>query len=112
MNFASLFYTIGPDRVARRVGSLDEYADWRIASGPDACRVASDMIGKMYVSTIFLGFDHRHVGKGPPLLFETMTFDKDGKPMEQWRCSTWEEAEAQHAEAKAALQHSHLRVVK
>lgn len=60
-------------------------------------RVASDTIGESRVSTVFLGLDHSF-GTGKPLLFETMIF---GGPLdrEQWRCSTWEEAEAQHAEA-------------
>ena len=47
------------------------------------------------VSTVFLGLDHNFLDEGPPILFETMVF---GGPIdgEQWRCSTWEEAEAQH----------------
>jgi len=46
------------------------------------------------VSTVFLGLDHSF-GDGPPQLFETMVFrgeDEEGCE----RCSTWEEAEAQH----------------
>jgi len=62
-------------------------------------RVAKIDFGDMRVSTVFLGFD-RSFGQGPPLLFETMIF---GGPFDQdkyqERCSTWEEAEAQHAEA-------------
>lgn len=47
------------------------------------------------VSTVFLGLDHSW-GDGPPLLFETMEFGgpRDG---DCDRCSTWDEAEAQHA---------------
>jgi hypothetical protein len=48
------------------------------------------------VSTVFLGLDHQW-GKGPPLLFETMVF-RDGEAGDCYRCSTWLEAEAQHAE--------------
>ena len=61
--------------------------------------VAKTDFGDLRVSTVFLGFD-RSFGRGPPLLFETMifggSFDQDKY---QERCSTWEEAEAQHAEA-------------
>lgn len=63
----------------------------------DANRVAVDTIGAYTVSTVFLGIDHALDG-GPPLLFETLVFgsglrfDPDGG-----RCSTWEEAERQHA---------------
>lgn len=32
------------------------------------------------VSTVFLGLDHRHVGTGPPILWETMVF---GGPLDQ-----------------------------
>lgn len=30
-----------------------------------------------WVSTVFLGIDHRWVGKGPPVVFETMTFTRE-----------------------------------
>ena len=58
-------------------------------------KVAKDTVGESRISTVFLGMNHQW-GKGPPLLFETMVFDGplDG---EQERCSTWEQAEAQHA---------------
>ena len=57
--------------------------------------VKQEDVGDAHVSTVFLGIDHRH-RDGPPLLFETMVF---GGPLdgEQERCSTWEQAEAQHA---------------
>jgi hypothetical protein len=51
---------------------------------------------KVLVSTVFLGLDHRFVGDGPPLLFETMVF-RDGDGDEQMRYATWAEAEAGHA---------------
>lgn len=50
------------------------------------------------VSTVFLGLDHRYLGDGPPLLFETMIFGGNHDQY-QSRCSTWEEAEAMHAKA-------------
>ena len=61
--------------------------------------VAKTDFGDVQVSTVFVGLD-RSFGDGPPLLFETMIF---GGPFDrdkyQERCSTWEEAEAQHAKA-------------
>ncbi len=59
-------------------------------------RVALDRIGTARVSTVFVGVDHR-LWAPPPLLFETMVF---GGLLddEQVRYSTWEEAEAGHAE--------------
>ena len=61
--------------------------------------VAKTDFGDMRVSTVFLGFD-RSFGQGPPLLFETMIFGgRFDQDKYQERCSTWEEAEAQHAGA-------------
>lgn len=58
---------------------------------------STDVTEGVRVSTVFLGMDHAF-GGGPPLLFETMIF---GGPHahDQWRYSTWEEAEKGHAEA-------------
>jgi hypothetical protein len=58
------------------------------------------------VSTIFLGLDHRHLGDGPPILFETMVFggplDGDGG-----RYSSYDDAEVGHrmmvAKVRAAM---------
>lgn len=55
------------------------------------------------VSTIFLGLDHQF-GQGPPLLFETMVFS-DGESADCYRCSTWLEAEAQHARVLEEILH-------
>jgi hypothetical protein len=47
------------------------------------------------ISTVFLGLDHGW-GDGPPVLYETMVF---GLYIEdQWRYSTWKEAEEGHDE--------------
>lgn len=37
--------------------------------------VGQDRVGRYLVSTVFLGVDHRFIGGGPPLVFETMVFD-------------------------------------
>lgn len=41
-------------------------------------RVADDRTAHVRVSTVFLGINHRFIGDGPPLLFETMGFARDG----------------------------------
>ena len=47
------------------------------------------------VSTVFIGLDHRHGGKGPPLLFESKTFvDGEGRDCERY--SSWDDAETGH----------------
>ena len=56
----------------------------------------------LFVSTIFLGLDHNFLGKGKPVLFETMVFAHKkkratfGKGLDQVRYCTWAEAEAGH----------------
>jgi hypothetical protein len=87
--------------------------------------VAQTEVGASLISTVFLGIDHQygagmggyhrkgHKGTmapahtdlrstaGPPILFETMIFtDGDGGGFTR-RCSTWPEAEKQHAEVVA-----------
>src|SRR5262245_3745794 len=42
----------------------------------DYHRVGSTDIGPYWVSTVWLGFDHRFSGQGPPIIFETMVFPK------------------------------------
>lgn len=61
-------------------------------------------IGKLKVSTVFLGLDHQF-GDGSPLLFETMVFGgkMDG---EMDRYSTWEEAESGHKKMVALVKKS------
>jgi hypothetical protein len=61
-----------------------------------------------WVSTIFLGLDHSW-GKGPPILFETMVFERGAEirefggklfpareSVDQWRYASWDDAEAGH----------------
>lgn len=47
------------------------------------------------VSTVFIGIDHRYIGKGPPILFETMIF---GGPLDhyQWRYTSYDDAMTGH----------------
>mgnify|MGYP001573561839 CR=1 FL=1 len=58
-------------------------------------RVANDFIGKVQISTVFLGLDHNFSMRGEPLLFETMIFGGK-RDNEQWRWHTWKEAEVGH----------------
>jgi hypothetical protein len=66
----------------------------------DNRRVAQDHIGKVRISTVFLGLDHNMRASGDPILFETMIF---GGPLDhqQWRYCTYSDAERGHAEAVA-----------
>ena len=64
-------------------------------------QVAKTAIGDVKVSTVFLGLDHSF-GGGKPLLFETMIFG-GAHDEYQTRCSTWDEADAQHQAAVALV---------
>jgi hypothetical protein len=71
-----------------------EYYDAFEKGGNDR-RVAFDNIGKVDISTVFLGLDHSFTG-GTPVLFETLVF---GGPNDGYmeRYCTWDEALAGHA---------------
>lgn len=74
-----------------------DMAAWgEIMRDGEARRVARTVVGSATVSTVFIGMDHSF-GKGPPMLFETMVF---GGALDDTcqRCTTWEQAEAMHAD--------------
>lgn len=79
--------------------SLEEWARWFEKSDR---HVATDQVGDQFVSTVFLGLDHSF-DHGPPLLFETMILGGKNDQYQE-RCSTWDEAEKQHATALALAQ--------
>lgn len=62
--------------------------------------VCKEYVNDKLISTVWLGLDHNHVD-GPPLLFETMIFNKVGGYRDIYcnRYSTWEEAEEGHKKA-------------
>lgn len=74
---------------------------WARSLQSEGRRIGADVItDKCHVSTVFLGFDHNHYGHGDPILFETMIF---GGPLDgdQWRYTTYADAERGHQEAVA-----------
>ena len=78
--------------------SLDEWARWFELADR---HIGNDMIGKVQVSTVFLGLDH-NLGTGKPLLFETMIFGGK-RDEEQYRYSTYAQAERGHKKIVAEL---------
>ena len=79
----------------REVVPSTDLMDWARWFETADRHVALDTVNGVRVSTVFLGIDHDFTFEGPPLLFETMTFDGPEEICE--RCSTWDEAVAQHA---------------
>jgi len=68
--------------------------------------VKQDRIGKYFVSTVWLGINHRFMRGGPPLIFETMVFVDDEKdPLNEYqeRYSTEEEAVNGHEDTIAIV---------
>jgi len=63
--------------------------------------VAETHIGTTRISTVFLGLNHQR-GSGPPLIFETVIFGGKLNGYQR-RCSTWDEAEAQHQDGVRAV---------
>jgi len=59
-------------------------------------RVDETFVGEYRVSTVFLGFDHSYGELGPPILFETMVFNKNKDDLECERYCTYTEAEHGH----------------
>jgi hypothetical protein len=79
------FWLQNADRIVAQTGYREaKSADWRDSVHPG-----------VFVSTVFLGFDHRIWGDGPPDVFETMVF---GGPLDQKkeRYGSWKAAEAGH----------------
>lgn len=93
------------------VRQVDDVLTWARQFKFDKRRVAFTDLGWATVSTVFLGVDHRHFGEGPPVLFETMVFGnpKTGETFPEEldglmnRYTTWDEAEAGHAEIVAEV---------
>lgn len=69
----------------------------------DPTRISSDHVGDAWVSTVWLGLNHRY-DDGPPLIFETMVFPT-GSFSEQYcrRYATKEQARAGHEAVVKAL---------
>ena len=77
-----------------------EWAEW-FETADRRVAATSCWLGLVWVSTVFLGLDHsfaraRGEQDTPPLLFESMAFWGREGGWDCARCSTWQQAEAQH----------------
>jgi hypothetical protein len=82
-------------RTPKRVDDWTRWSRWMRKADRYVRRT---VIGPLTVSTEFLGLDHNWFG-GVPLLFQTRVFGME-EDSYQTRCSTWDEAERAHAEAR------------
>ena len=58
--------------------------DGETLATPEECaehekRVAEDTIHGVWISTVYLGLDHNFYADGPPLIYETLTFNGWGE---------------------------------
>ncbi|MCK5017867.1 MAG: hypothetical protein KAS32_12460 [Candidatus Peribacteraceae bacterium] len=76
---------------------IEDTLEWvKLFEDKDYCRVQLDTVGKYRISTVWLGLDHRMIGEGDPLIFETMVFSDDDDGGEMERYSTLQSAIAGH----------------
>jgi hypothetical protein len=93
-----MLYVLDADNRVHRAPLL-EWAEWFETATNRV--IGQTHVGRVYVSTVFLGIDHSF-GVGRPVLFETMVF---GGPMdgEQWRWETYTQAQMGHRVAVASV---------
>jgi hypothetical protein len=98
-------YVLNPDHsispVEVDLDNPESLFAWARMFGSDDRQVALTVVAPgVSVSTVFLGLDHNFSERGPPLVFETMTFDDYGST-DCWRYATWDQALAGHERAVA-----------
>jgi hypothetical protein len=90
------WYILNDDKSISPVRDVSVWANWR---GNDDGKhvVAHTMVNEdVFVSTVFMGLDHRIFGKGEPILFETMIFGGEHNGYQE-RCCTWNQALKEHS---------------
>lgn len=97
-------YILAADGRIRKAASLQE---WEIFMNSGIRTNEMQLytpIGDLEVFTTFLGIDHNFTDGGPPILWETMIFDSDGRGVQEHRCGgSLEQAREQHERVCAAL---------
>jgi|SRR5258706_9296995 len=99
MSFKKLkprYYILNPDNSVREA---EDVLEWGRTFESNHRHIGwTQITSEVTVSTVFLGIDHRYWGDGPPILFETMIF---GGPLDQqqWRYSSYDDAETGHKAA-------------
>lgn len=86
--------------------SFDEWSRWMIRGNPnDRMRVGLDYVGRICISTVFIGINMTVTLK-KPTLFETMIFNKL-EVIGGERYSTWDEALAGHERLVVQMEMKH-----
>ena len=89
----ALFYILDAEHHLVAV-DVEEWGKW-FENISNRCVGYTEITSEVCVSTIFIGMDHRLLGDGPPIVFETLVMggplDGDGQ-----RYSSWDDAEIGH----------------
>lgn len=88
---------------AHELVPVDDIMEWSRGMPADRHVAYTELGYDIVVSTVFLGIDHRFIGEGPPLLYETMVFVEELAD-EMERYPTRAAAEAGHARMVARVQ--------
>jgi hypothetical protein len=64
-------YILDENDEPEKCDDLLKWAEWRATHDQ---HLLYDVVGDVEVSTVFLSVDYRHLGDGPPILWETMIF--------------------------------------
>lgn len=99
------FYVLDAENRPVRVRNAIEWAQ-HFESLSNRTVAWTQVTSEITVSTVFLGLDHRHFGRGPPILFETMVFGPPGNTdidQSMWRYASWDDAETGHRAAVRAV---------
>lgn len=96
--FEERWYILDADHNVIKVADLFTWGRWLEERPNERIIGYTEITSECCVSTVFLGLDHRTWGAGPPIIFETMIF---GGPLDQqqWRYSSYDDAETGHKAA-------------
>lgn len=89
-------YILLPNRMIAETPDFMDWAEWFESADRDVAKTETEL---HLISTVFIGIDYRWLGKGPPIVFETMVFTKDGDTLDDggcWRYASWDDADTGH----------------
>lgn len=100
----NIYYKLDENKNAVPCADIHEFA--KMYEHSDRV-VKQEHIDDVFISTVFLGIDHRFIDNSGPILFETMIFSGEHDQYQE-RYSTWAEAVRGHDEIVERLKNSTL----
>src|SRR5262245_28741598 len=91
------YYVLDTEHHLVRVRNVLAWARWYEGNYDKRAVDRTTISGNCFVSTVFIGLDHRFFDDGPPLVFETMIFGgPTGLDESVWRYASWDDAVTGH----------------